>query len=753
MSIARFGYKAVPVPQNKCIRHTISMQLMLQNKPFITMWLFPFVVVSVSFPRVNLLITHPELRNTDFYKAGDLEIGAILPLQQRVAGHLCAAEVWPAAMQAVQAFMWAMDKINADPKLLPNITLGYAIQSDCRQESVALAKTIKFLPMDQSRIKRMNISTDLYQTLTHPLYDVVAVVGPYSSSMSVLTASLLGLFELPQISFTASAGELSDKERFPYFSRLVPPNQYMAFAIASMVSHFNWTYISTLNTDDSFGAAVMRNVRRAFKAKGICTAYSRAVEMDATAADFDDIVRILKSKKARVVVAVLIDIHSISLMNSLAKADLLGEFVVIGGEAFRLGLAEPSEFYLNTVIIDSSHDRVPGFEPFFLQQSLWWNDTGSIWYGSYQPKHLGCSWSVPKGDENSCAQYTNYTDIPAFYFNLFPPAVVDSARVFAYALHNLIEDHCPLSRTPKSKLRNCVKGPLLLEYVRKTKFTGYNFEVEFDENGDVFGHYSISQGVKSAGGGYEILPVGTWSRKLNVLKIDESLMQWYTRNGVGELVARHDVPESVCAKPCPVGHFYIQGELVCCWECRKCWSNERLRGDLHGCVPCPMFQWPDQRNFTTCQSIPPTSLQWESPIGISLSVIATAGILVTLAITVLFIRHGSRKVIKASSRELMAPIIFGLFLACSTVFLYISNRTDVTCYASYVGFNLSCTCIFGPLFLKMLRIYRIFRAAERCEKVGRLSSATWQLVFFILIILIQVCHYVHVYNSVVIHRR
>ena len=706
-----------------------------------TMWslFLSTVAVLYSLTGVQPIFIHPQLKNTDLYVDGDLVLGAILPLQQRVSGQICADEVWPAAMQAAQAFIFAVGDVNADPTVLPNITLGYVLQNDCKQDNVALAKAIKYIPMDPGRIKELNVSSDLQDSLIHPLYDVVGVVGPYSSSMSVFVASLLGLFEVPQISYTATSEELSDKDRFPYFSRVAPPNQYQASAIVDIVSHFKWTYISTLNTDDSFGAAAIRTFHRLMKSRGICHAYSRSIETSATEADFDTIVKMLRSKTARVVVAFLTDDHAKHLMDALNRAGIMGEFIFIGGEAFRIGLSRaPPGSFLNTFVVDVPVGKVPEFEKYFLQQSPWWNATGSIWYGAFQPKHVGCSPEVSQKDEFSCTRYKNYTDIPGFYFNVFPAPVVDSVRTFAHALHHLILDHCPMVNRSKSELKNCVKGPLLLEYIRRTKYTGVNFEIEFDENGDVFGNYAVSLGIRTADGRYLMQPLGTWSRKLNRLDINVSLVQWHTRNAAGDIRAGKEVPESVCSKPCAPGHFYIQGELTCCWECHKCRSNEHLREDAQGCDPCPTYTWPDQKDFTRCETIPPIFLEWHSSIGISLCVLGGAGLIATLVITGLFIHYRSKKVIKASSRELMAAILCGLLLAFSTVFLYVGKRTSILCHASYVGFNVSCTCIFGPLFLKMVRIYRVFKAANRCESAGRAGTPWWQLFFFIIIVVIQV---------------
>lgn len=50
--------------------------------------------------------------------------------------------------------------------------------------------------------------------------------------------------------------ELSDKSRFEYFSRVVPPDSYQAQAIAEIVKSFDWRYTSTVAVEGDYGEKV-----------------------------------------------------------------------------------------------------------------------------------------------------------------------------------------------------------------------------------------------------------------------------------------------------------------------------------------------------------------------------------------------------------------------------------------------------------------------------------------------------------------
>lgn len=60
--------------------------------------------------------------------------------------------------------------------------------------------------------------------------------------------------------------ELSDKSRFEYFSRVVPPDGYQAQAMAEIVKTFDWRYTSTVAIEGEYGEKVGRLVYIYFKA-------------------------------------------------------------------------------------------------------------------------------------------------------------------------------------------------------------------------------------------------------------------------------------------------------------------------------------------------------------------------------------------------------------------------------------------------------------------------------------------------------
>lgn len=158
-------------------------------------------------------------------------------------------------IQRSEVVFQTVDEINADPHLLPNITLGYHILDTCWYAPIALRQTIELIRGSiSSKDEKCNVTAPVSMNSTHK-NTLIGIIGPGSSSIALQVQNLLQLFNIPQIGYSTTSRDLSDKSRFNTFLRVVPSDYYQAQVMIDIVRRFNWTYVSIVNTDGKYHSA------------------------------------------------------------------------------------------------------------------------------------------------------------------------------------------------------------------------------------------------------------------------------------------------------------------------------------------------------------------------------------------------------------------------------------------------------------------------------------------------------------------
>ena len=85
---------------------------------------------------------------------------------------------------------------------------------------------------------------------------MAAVVGGGSSSISTTAQRLLRLANVPQVAYTSTSPLLSNKEKFPTFSRVVAPDTFQGPALAELCFSQNWTNVGLISTTDVYATEV-----------------------------------------------------------------------------------------------------------------------------------------------------------------------------------------------------------------------------------------------------------------------------------------------------------------------------------------------------------------------------------------------------------------------------------------------------------------------------------------------------------------
>jgi len=128
---------------------------------------------------------------------------------------------------------------------------------------------------------------------------------------------------------------LSDKSRFGYFSRTVPPDNFQAQAMVDIIKLFNWTYVSTIASEGDYGEKGIEHFKMLAGREGICIAESAKISRNAKPTDFTKIIDQLSTKaNARVVVMFVDEDNCRRLLTASRLMKKEGHFLWLGSDSW-----------------------------------------------------------------------------------------------------------------------------------------------------------------------------------------------------------------------------------------------------------------------------------------------------------------------------------------------------------------------------------------------------------------------------------
>ncbi|CAB1314742.1 unnamed protein product [Coregonus sp. 'balchen'] len=544
--------------------------------------------------------------------------------------------------------------------------------------------------------------------------------------MQPLTCNIC-IFQIPQISYASTAPELSDKSRYEFFSRVVPPDSYQAQAMVDIVKAMGWNYVSTLASEGNYGeSGVDAFLQISREAGGLCIGQSIKIPREPKPGGFDKIIkRLMETSNARGVIIFANEDDIRRVLEAAKRANLTGHFLFVGSDSWGAKsspILDQEDVAEGAVTILPKRASIDGFDNYFTSRSLE-NNRRNIWFAEYWEDDFKCKLTRPgiKYDlgEERIAQESQYEQEGKVQF------VIDAVYSMAHALHSMHLDLCPGFMGVCEKM-DPVEGSQLLQYIRSVNFNGSaGTGVMFNENGDAPGRYDIFQFQLSntTNPGYRC--IGQWT---NQLRLNAEEMQWSGGDRA--------VPDSVCSFPCELGERkkMVKG-VPCCWHCELCDGYQYQLDELN-CDMCP-FDMRPMPNRTGCRSTPIIKLEWSSPWAIIPVFLAVLGILATSGCILTFIRFNDTPIVRASGRELSYVLLTGIFLIYLITFLMIAEPSAPVCAFRRLLLGLGMCITYSAMLTKTNRIYRIFEQGKKAVTPPPFISPTSQLIITFILIGVQ----------------
>ncbi|XP_075237006.1 metabotropic glutamate receptor-like isoform X2 [Lycorma delicatula] len=645
-------------------------------------------------------------------------------VHEREESITCGPIMPQGGVQALEAMLYTLDVINRRSN--SNFKLGAHILDDCDKDTYGLEMAVDFIKGSISNID----DSESHCNKTQVRKIISGVVGAASSVTSIQVANLLRLFKIPQVSFMSTSPELSNKQRFEYFTRTIPSDHHQVQAMVEIVRRLRWSYVSIVYEESNYGIKAFEELEVLLSKYNICIAVKEKLVKDSGVAEetvYDNIVLKLQTKpRARGAIIYGSDQEVAGFMRAVRRCNATGSFSWIGSDGWsaRSLVFQGSELEVEgTLSVQPQANPVQGFDDYFLNLTVE-NNKRNPWFVEFWEDHFQCRYP----NSSRTPYNTKYTNIcttkerltrenTAFENQL--QFVSDAVMALAIALNDMHRDLCDGKPGLCDKMKP-TQGPDLLKYLRKVTFTGLSGDkFKFDQNGDGPARYNIIHFKQITPGNFQWINVGEYID--GELRLDIPAIQFK----LGQTAP----PDSVCSLPCEVGQAktYVEGES-CCWHCFNC-SQYQIRhpNDETMCIMCPEGKIPDATK-QECLNLPENYLRAESGWAIGAMSLSATGILVTMFVVCVFIRHNETPVVKASGRELSYVLLTGLLLCYLVTFVFVLRPTDVVCGIQRFGAGFCFTVVYAALLTKTNRISRIFNASKRTAKRPSFITPKSQLI-------------------------
>ncbi|XP_074496754.1 extracellular calcium-sensing receptor-like [Sebastes fasciatus] len=626
-----------------------------------------------------------------------------------------------------QTMAFAIDEINRNSNLLPNVTLGYSLNDNCNNLGIGFRAALSLAsgPEEQFILDKTCVGTP----------PVLGIVGDTFSRGSIAISAVLGLYRLPMVSYFATCSCLSDRQKFPSFFRTIPSDAFQVRAMIQILRRFGWTWAGLLISNDDYGLHAARSFQSDLaQSGGGCLAYLEVLPWDKDPAELGRIVDLMRKSTARVVIVFAHQSHVINLMEEVVRQNVTG-LQWMASEAWTAAtvLQTPHlmPYLSGTLGIAIRRGEIPGLRDFLLrirpdiqQNSRGNNVVNQFWEYTFQ-----CRFAPPPagwveaggvlctGQEDLESVETEFLDIS----NLRPEYnVYKAVYALAYALDDMLRcvpGRGPFSRHSCARLQRLELWQLVY-YLEKVNFTTpFGDQVSFDENGDALPIYDVMNWLWLPDGRTKVESVGEVkeSAKGEELTLDEDKIFWNFES--------KEPPRSVCSESCPPGARMARkkGQTECCFDCIPC-SEGKIsnKTDSMECTSCPEDFWSSpKRDHCVPKKI--EFLSYQEPLGIFLTATTLLGTFICAVVLGISIYHRSTPIVRANNSELSFQLLISLKLCFLCSLLFIGHPRMWTCQLRHAAFGISFVLCVSCILVKTMVVLAVFKAS----KPGGGASLKW----------------------------
>nr|XP_028560611.1 vomeronasal type-2 receptor 26-like [Podarcis muralis] len=173
--------------------------------------------------------------------------------------------------QQILALVFAVDEINENPSMLPNVSLGFHIYDSYYDSKMTYRNTLDLIFKSHHFVPNYRCGIQK---------NVIGVIGGLSSDTSWCMANILGPFKIPQISYGSYEPPINYGTKFPSFYRMVPNEDLQYQGIIQLLLHFRWKWVGLITPANEAGERFLQTIEPMLFKNGICSAFTERLKFN-----------------------------------------------------------------------------------------------------------------------------------------------------------------------------------------------------------------------------------------------------------------------------------------------------------------------------------------------------------------------------------------------------------------------------------------------------------------------------------------
>ncbi|XP_016421258.1 extracellular calcium-sensing receptor-like [Sinocyclocheilus rhinocerous] len=615
-----------------------------------------------------------------------------------------------------QTMIFAIEEINTNESLLPNVSIGYRIYDTCGSRLSSMSATMALMNGQEFAAgDRCNGQSPIH-----------AIIGETESSATVILSRTTGPFKIPVISPSATCECLSNRKGYPSFFRTIASDYHQSRALAYIVKHFGWSWVGAVNSDNDYGNNGMAIFLKTAQEEGICVEYS--VKFHRTEPEkLQKVVETIKKGTAKVIVAFLSQVEMGNLFDQLSDKNITN-FQMIGVEAWITSesLMIPNSFHVLGGSLGFAVRKIDieGFADYVTKK--FWHTAFPCLQREGHSSQYGLN----------CSRYQDLLVLKNYNEDVtkqrYSSNVYKAVYAVAYSLHSLLQ--C-------TKKGGCEKNLTIqpqqvveaLKKINSTIKTGDH--VWFDSSGAVVAQYEVVNWQQDLIGSIQFKPVGYYDASLP----PDQRFVLNTENIIwagGQL----EKPRSVCSESCPPGTRKAaqKGRPVCCYDCIPCAEGEiSNETDSNNCKQCPGEYWSNaEKDKCVLKAI--EFLSFTENMGTVLVFFSLFGVGITALVAILFYSKKDTPIVKANNSELSFLLLFSLTFCFLCSLTFIGRPTEWSCMLRHTAFGITFVLCISCVLGKTIVVLMAFKATLPGSNVMKWFGPAQQRLSVLAFTLIQV---------------